>query len=48
MIVTWNVSKLALFFTQSISQGIIMYLIWKLNGRVVIKKDEDSDDDDSS
>lgn len=48
MLILWNVSKLTLFFTQSISQGIIMYLIWKLNGRVVVKKEEDDDDVDSN
>lgn len=46
-----NANRILLFVTQSISQLIVMYLIWKLNGKdkspIVVKRQDDTDDEDA-
>lgn len=43
----WNGVKIALFITQSVSQLVIMYLVEKLNSRIVVRK-FDSDEEEYS
>lgn len=30
-VAVWDIAKLLMFFTQSISQAVLMYLVWQLN-----------------
>jgi hypothetical protein len=41
----FNGVKIALFLTQSVSQLVIMYLVWKLNSRIVVKRTDDNEEE---
>ena len=47
-----NANRILLFITQSISQLIVMYLIWKLHSKdgspIIVKRESESDDGDAN